>query len=86
MAATASWTFIVLAKPVHHMTGVSSMAAAQTEVGRAPYSHVTDGTLKSQTFTDGTLSPAGLTATVAAVNAELCEEHRHQDQINQSQK
>lgn len=53
------------------MTGVSPVAAAQAEVRRAAYGHVTDGTLEGEALADGTLGAAGLTATVAAVNAKL---------------
>ena len=77
VAAAAGRTLILPAKPVHHVAGVSSVTTAQAEVGRTSYSHVTDGALEGQSFADSTLSPTSLTATVAAVYAKLCREHRH---------
>lgn len=74
VAATARRTLVLSTKPVHHVTGVSSVTAAEAEVGGASYSHVTDGALEGQTFTDGTLSPTSLTATVTAVHPKLCRE------------
>lgn len=71
VAAAAGRTLVLLAEPVHHVTGVSSVTTAQTEVGGAAYGHVTDGALEGETLTDGTLSAASLTATVTAVHAEL---------------
>lgn len=74
MAAAAGRTLVLPTKPVHHVTGVSSVTAAQAEVGGASYGHVADGALEGQTFTDGTLSPTSLTATVAAVHPKLCRD------------
>lgn len=71
MAAAASWTLILPAEPVHHVTGVAAVTAAQAEVGRAADGHVTDGALEGQLFADGTLRPPSLAAAVAAVNAKL---------------
>lgn len=72
VAATAGRTLVLPAEPVHHVTGVSSVSTAQAEVGGAAYGHVADGALEGETLTDGTLSPASLTATVTAVHPELC--------------
>lgn len=78
MAPAAGGTDLLRAEPVHHVTGVSSVAAAQAEVRRAAHGHVTDGALEGEALADGTLGAAGLTATVAAVNAKLCvREQRH---------
>lgn len=71
VAATASRTLVLPAKPVHHVTGVPAVTTAQAEVGRAPNGHVTDGTLEGQMFTDGALRPSSLTATVTTVNSKL---------------
>lgn len=71
MAPAAGGTDLLRAKPVHHVTGVSSVAAAQAEVRRAAYGHVTDGALEGEALADGALGATGLTATVAAVNAKL---------------
>lgn len=71
VAATAGRTLVLPAKPVHHVTGVPAVAAAQAEVGRAPDGHVTDGTLEGQMFTDGALRPSSLTAAVTTVNSKL---------------
>lgn len=72
VAAAAGRTLVLSAEPVHHVAGVSSVTAAQAEVGRAAYSHVTDGALEGETLTDGALRPTSLTAAVTAVQAELC--------------
>lgn len=71
VTAAASGADVLRAEPVHHVTGVSSVATAQAEVRGASYSHVTDGALEGETLADGTLGASGLTATVAAVNAKL---------------
>ena len=72
VAAAAGRTLVLLPEPVHHVTGVSAVTAAQAEVGRPADRHVTDGALEGEALADGALSPPGLTATVAAVHAELC--------------
>lgn len=74
VAAAAGRTLFLLPEPVHHVTGVSSVAAAQAEVGGAADGHVTDGALEGQPLTDSTLRATSLTATVTAVHAELCRE------------
>lgn len=74
VAAAAGGTLVLPPEPVHHMTGVSSVSTAQTEVGRTADGHVTDGTLKGETLADGALRPTSLTAAVTAVHAELCKE------------
>lgn len=71
VAAAAGRTLVLPAEPVHHVTGVAAVAAAQAEVGRAPNGHVTHGALEGQVLADGTLRPPGLAAAVAAVDAEL---------------
>lgn len=71
VAATAGRTLVLSTKPVHHVTGVSSVTAAKAEVGGASYSHMADGALEGETLTDGTLSPTGLTATVTAEHPKL---------------
>lgn len=71
VAAAAGRTLVLAAEPVHHVTGVSSVTAAQAEVGGTSYGHVTDGALEGQTLADGALRTSSLTATVAAVHAEL---------------
>lgn len=76
MAAAAGRTLVLPSEPVHHVTGVTSVTAAQTEVGGASDSHVTDGTLEGEAFTDRTLSPSSLAATVTAVHTELCRGDR----------
>lgn len=74
LAAAAGRTLVLLAEPVHHVTGVSSVTTAEAEVGGAAYGHVTDGALEGETLADGALSAASLTAAVTAVHAELCGE------------
>lgn len=71
VAAAAGRTLVLPAKPIHHVTGVAPVTTVQAEVGGASYGHVTDGALESQTFTDSTLGPTSLTATVTAVYTEL---------------
>lgn len=73
-AAAAGRTLVLPPKPVHHVTGVSSVAAAQAEVGGAADGHVADGALEGEAFADGALSPPSLTAAVTAEHAELCGE------------
>lgn len=72
MTAAAGGTDLLRAEPVHHVAGVSSVATAQAEVGGATYGHVTDGALEGEALADSALGSAGLTSTVAAVNAKLC--------------
>ncbi len=74
LAAAAGWTFVLLAEPVHHVTGVSSMTAAQAEVRGAAYGNMTDGALEGETLADSTLSATSLTATVTAVHTKFCRE------------
>lgn len=71
VAAAAGRALVLPAEPVHHVTGVSSVTAAQAEVGGASDGHVTDGALEGEPLTDGALSPSSLTATVTAVHAKL---------------
>lgn len=71
VAAAAGRTLVLSAEPVHHVAGVPSVSAAQAEVRRAAYGHVTDGALEGETLTDGALRPTSLTAAVTAVQAEL---------------
>ncbi len=59
VAPAASGTDLLRAKPVHHVTGVSSVAAAQAEVRRAAYGHMTDGALEGEALADGALGAAG---------------------------
>lgn len=79
MAAAARRTLVLAPEPVHHVAGVSSVAAAQAEVGGSADGHVADGALEGETLADGALRPAGLAAAVAAEHPELCGE-RHQEQ------
>lgn len=79
VAAAAGRTLVLSAEPVHHVAGVPSVTAAQAEVGRAAYGHVTDRALEGETLTDGALRPASLTAAVTAVQAELCRGGDTQD-------
>lgn len=81
LAAAAGRTLVLPAEPVHHVVGVPPVAAAQAEVGRASDRHVAHGALEGQTLADGTLGPAGLAATVAAVHAELCRETTRKDTL-----
>lgn len=75
-AAAAGRTLVLPAEPVHHVTRVAAVAAAQAEVGRAPNGHVADGALEGQVLTHGALRAASLAAAVAAVDAELWGEDR----------
>lgn len=74
MAAAAGRTLVLPPKPVHHVTGVSSVAAAQAEVGGAADGDVTDGALEGEALADSALRPTSLTAAVTAVHAKLCRE------------
>lgn len=73
MAPAAGGTHFLGAEPFHHVAGVSSVPAGQTEVGGAPHSHVADGTLECKAFADSTLNATHLSAAVAAVDPELCK-------------
>lgn len=73
MTAAARGTNLLRAEPLHHVAGVSAVAAAQAEVGRAADGHVADGALEGEALAHGALSASGLAPTVAAVHAELCE-------------
>lgn len=75
VAAAACRTLIAAPEPVHHVTCVSTVSTAETEVGAATNSYVADGALEGQTSADGALRPPSLTTTVIAVHAELW---RHQ--------
>lgn len=75
-ASAASRTLILSAEPVHHVARVTTVTAAQAEVGGAAYSHVADGTLEGEALAGRALRPAGLAAAVAAVQAELCQRTR----------
>lgn len=71
VAAAASWTLVLPAEPVHHVTGVAAVTTAQAEVGRAPNGHVADGALEGQMLADGALRPPRLAAAVTTVDAKL---------------
>lgn len=71
-ASAASRTLILSAEPVHHVARVTTVTAAQAEVGGTAYSHVADGALEGEALAGRALCPAGLAAAVAAVQAELC--------------
>lgn len=74
MAAAAGRALVLPPEPVHHVTGVAAVAAAQAEVGRSSDGHVTDGALEGEALADGALRPARLAAAVTAVHAKLCSE------------
>lgn len=75
-ASAASRTLILSAEPVHHVARVTTVTTAQAEVGGAAHSYVADGALEGEAFAGRALRPAGLAATVAAVQAELCGQTR----------
>lgn len=70
-ASAAGRTLVLPAEPVHHVARVAAVAAAQAEVGGAAHGHVADGALEGEALAGRALRPAGLTAAVAAVQAEL---------------
>ncbi|KAG8143861.1 hypothetical protein E2320_001007, partial [Naja naja] len=71
VAAAACGTDFLGAEPFHHVAGVASVAAGQTEVGRTPHGHVADGTLEGKAFADGALNATHFAAAVAAEDTKL---------------
>lgn len=76
MASAAGGAHFLGAKPLHHVTGVPSVATGQTEVGGASHSHVADGALESEALADGALGAPHLAAAVTAVHPELWQRGR----------
>lgn len=73
-AAAAGRTLILAPEPVHHVSSMAAVAAAQAEVGGAAHGDVAHGALEGQPLAHSALRPARLTAAVAAVQPELCRE------------
>lgn len=86
VAAAARRTLVLAPEPVHHVTGVSAVTAAQAEVGGAAHRHVTDSALEGQALADSALSPSSRVATVTAEDAKLCRERENNGAISCSSK
>lgn len=68
---TPGGTHLLGPEPLHHVAGVSPVAAGQAEIGRSSNCHVADGALEREALADGALRAADLAPAVAAVHAEL---------------
>lgn len=71
MAAAAGWADFLCAEPLQHVRCMSSVTAAEAEVGGAPDRNVADGALEGESLADGALRSPHLATAVAAIDSEF---------------